>query len=224
MQGPFWTRCGNFEDVAAQLIKVYSITKDSETGLLYHAWDESKGMRWADWKTGLSPHFWGRSIGWYLMSCLDCLEYAPEGFDSLKEKIKTIVKELLASIAQFQDDGGMWFQVPDCKSAKGNYHETSSSSMFCYAGFKASRMGITDDYLKMAQKGLEGICSEYLTKTGEAFHLGGICSVAGLGGNPYRDGSLDYYFSEPVVVDDFKGTGPFVLACLESEKQLKRSI
>ncbi len=222
MQGPFWTRCGHFEDVQAQLVKVYSIMKDSKTGLLYHAWDESKGMRWADENTGLSPHFWSRSIGWYLMSCLDCLEYAPEGFEELKSQIKTIVKNLLKAVSEFQDENGMWYQVPDYKEETGNYHETSGSSMFCYAGFKAARLGITDDYVKMAEKGMKGICDKYLSEEGTKLHLGGICSVAGLGGNPYRDGSLSYYFSEPVVTDDFKGTGPFVLACLESEKQTKR--
>lgn len=217
MQGPFWTRCGNFEDVANQLIKVYSIMKDPKTGLLYHAWDESKGMRWADEKTGLSPHFWSRSIGWYLMSCLDCLEYAPEGFDSLKAELKEIVKNLLNDVSKFQDKSGMWYQVPDYPDEEGNYLETSGSSMFCYAGFKASRLGITQNFVTMAKKGLEGICLKYLTEDNGTFHLGGICSVAGLGGNPYRDGSLNYYFSEPIFVDDFKGTGPFVLACFESE-------
>ncbi len=48
-------------------------------------------------------------------------------------------------------------------------------------------------------------------------HLEGICSVAGLGGVPYRDGSFDYYVKEPVVRDDFKGVGPFILASLEAE-------
>lgn len=218
MQGPFRTRCGNFEDVATQLIKVYSIMKDSKTGLLYHAWDESKGMRWADEKTGLSPHFWSRSIGWYLMSCLDCLEYAPAGCEDLKNQIKETVKNLLKAVSEFQDASGMWYQVTDCGDENGNYLETSGSSMFCYAGFKAARLGITGEYVQMARKGMEGIKSRYYSEDENEIHLGGICSVAGLGGNPYRDGSLRYYFSEPVVSDDFKGTGPFVSACLEQER------
>ncbi|PKL10623.1 MAG: glycosyl hydrolase, partial [Spirochaetae bacterium HGW-Spirochaetae-8] len=39
--------------------------------------------------------------------------------------------------------------------------------------------------------------------------------VAGLGGKPYRDGSYQYYVREPVVEDDFKGVGAFILASLE---------
>ena len=51
-----------------------------------------------------------------------------------------------------------------------------------------------------------------------AITLEGTCSVAGLGGDPYRDGSYEYYVSEPVVANDFKGVGPFILASLEVEK------
>lgn len=219
MQGPFWTKCGHFDDVADQMIKVYETLRDEKTGLLYHAWDETRGQRWSDINTGLSPHFWSRSIGWYLMACLDCLDFAPEGFDDRKAKVKTIIRNLLSSIFKFQDESGMWWQVPDCKDEPGNYLETSGSSMFCYSAFKAAHLGITDEFVPMAQNGLEGICSKYLSKDENGiYHLGGICSVAGLGGNPYRDGSLKYYFCEPVFTDDFKGVGPFLLALLESEK------
>lgn len=219
MEGPFWTRAGHFDDVAAQLIKVEAVMRDEKTGLLYHCWDESKGMKWSDDITGLSPHFWSRSIGWYLMSCLDCLEYAPAvGFEEQKKELGRIVSDLLKAVYRFQDKSGMWYQVPDHPEAEGNYLETSGSSMFCYGAFKAARLGITDAFVDKAEKGMQGIRSTYLKDEGGVFHLAGICSVAGLGGNPYRDGSLKYYFSEPVVSDDFKGTGPFVLACLEEEK------
>jgi unsaturated rhamnogalacturonyl hydrolase len=42
-----------------------------------------------------------------------------------------------------------------------------------------------------------------------------ICKVAGLGGNPPRDGTYEYYVSEPVVSDDYKGVGAFRLAANE---------
>ncbi len=45
--------------------------------------------------------------------------------------------------------------------------------------------------------------------------LTGICQVAGLGGKQQRDGSFDYYIHEPIVADDYKGVGPFILAALE---------
>ena len=41
--------------------------------------------------------------------------------------------------------------------------------------------------------------------------------MGGLGGNPYRDGSFEYYISEKVVTNDFKGVGSFILASIEIE-------
>ena len=47
-----------------------------------------------------------------------------------------------------------------------------------------------------------------------------VVQVSGLGGNPrrdgsYRDGTFEYYVTEPVVTDDYKGVGPLILAALE---------
>ena len=39
--------------------------RDAKTGLLYHAWDESKEQKWANKETGTSPLFWARAMGWY---------------------------------------------------------------------------------------------------------------------------------------------------------------
>ena len=44
-----------------------------------------------------------------------------------------------------------------------------------------------------------------------------ICKVAGLGGEPYRDGSYDYYVHETVCSGDTKGTAPFLMACCALE-------
>lgn len=61
---------------------------------------------------------------------------------------------------------------------------------------------------------------KYLTFTGEGLNLGGICLVAGLGpeDNRRRDGSYEYYISEPVVENDAKGVAPFVLAYTEIKR------
>ncbi len=50
-------------------------TEDKETGLWYHAWDASGRVEWADPKTGLSPEFWGRSIGWVPVAVLQELAF-----------------------------------------------------------------------------------------------------------------------------------------------------
>ena len=49
-------------------------------------------------------------------------------------------------------------------------------------------------------------------------YLQNTVSVGGLGGNPYRDGSFEYYTSEPIRINDFKGYGPLLLASIELKK------
>lgn len=224
MEGPFYAQYSQLtddrkgmEDVVRQLKTTYRLLRDPESGLLYHAYDESRGMRWADEKTGLSPHFWGRAMGWYCMAVLDVLDYLPEGYSG-REDLHAIIRSLIPSIRSVQDsESGMWYQVMDEGSRKGNYLETSATSMFVYTLLKAHRMGITNDPedTKAATKAFEGMKIRYLDKD---FRLGGICSVAGLGGNPYRDGSFRYYVGEKIATDDFKGIGPFILAALEVER------
>ena len=49
--------------------------------------------------------------------------------------------------------------------------------------------------------------------------LGGICPAGlGLEDNRRRDGSFEYYMSEPIVEDDAKGVGPLLLAYTEMRR------
>ncbi|HET9712642.1 MAG TPA: glycoside hydrolase family 88 protein, partial [Pyrinomonadaceae bacterium] len=68
------------------------------------------------------------------------------------------------------------------------------------------------------KKAYSGIVKEFL-KTGAngQLNLEGTVSVSGLGGNPYRDGSYEYYLSEKVVTNDPKGIGALLLAATEME-------
>jgi unsaturated rhamnogalacturonyl hydrolase len=89
--------------------------------------------------------------------------------------------------------------------------------MFVYAMAKGIRKGyLAPECLEVAQKGYAGII-EHLVEvddTGQV-NLTGICRVAGLGGEQQRDGSVEYYLSEPVGANDYKGVGPFILAGVE---------
>jgi len=234
MQGPFYARYarqfGSPEDTAdvlSQLILIYDKTRDPRTGLLYHAWDESRKQLWADPDTGCSPHFWGRALGWYGMALTDVLDQIPEKGTpaGMRERILGITRELAAAILDYQDKAsGLWFQVLDQGRRDKNYLETSASAMFVYYLLKMSRTGVWDARLtgravEAARKGYRGLVDRRITRDGAGkVHLQGICSVAGLGGNPYRDGSFEYYVKEPVAADDFKGGGPFILAALEAEE------
>jgi unsaturated rhamnogalacturonyl hydrolase len=226
MGEPFYTEFASlfnepaiFDDVTKQLILMEKHARDPKTGLLYHGWDESKQQKWADPTTGLSPNVWGRAMGWYAMSLVEVLDYLPKDHAKRPEVI-AILKRLSAAIVKYQDkQSGVWYQVIDKATEKGNYLESSASSMFVYALAKGAREGYLDKiYLTAAQKGYQGILKTFITTDSQGLvHLNGVCSVAGLGGEPYRDGSYAYYLSEKVVTDDPKGIGPFIMASVEIE-------
>ncbi|MCX7708449.1 MAG: glycoside hydrolase family 88 protein [Clostridia bacterium] len=209
-----------FDDIANQVILLADNAKDPNTGLLYHAWDESKGMKWADDCTGCSPNFWGRAMGWYAMALVDILDYFPAEHVQ-REKIINILRNLINALISVQDKAtGVWYQVVDKGTKKGNYLEASASCMFTYALAKSIRMGYIDSsYKNVAIKAFKGILKEFVeTDEKGMVDLKNVCSVAGLGGNPYRDGSFEYYISEPVAVNDYKGYGPLILASVEIER------
>ena len=233
MQGPFYAQylaeyapgdASGFEDLVHQFTLVESKTRDEKTGLLYHAWDESREQPWANPHTGCSPHFWGRAMGWYCMALADALDFIPPSYQEQIGKLKTIAARLAVSILRYQDwESGLWYQVLDRGGAEENYTESSVSSMFVYFLRKIIRHGAVPEgdiprIKDAAARAYQGLLGWKIREdpSGE-LHLTGICKVAGLGGTPCRDGSYEYYVNEPVVEDDFKGVGPFILASMEME-------
>jgi unsaturated rhamnogalacturonyl hydrolase len=209
-----------FDDVARQIVLAERHMRDGKTGLLYHGWDERKKERWADPKTGRSPQFWGRAMGWYAMAVVDALEWLPKGHPQRKA-VLAVLRRLASAIARVQDrDTGVWWQVLDQPGRPGNYHEASASSMFVYALSKAIRNGWLNraEYAKVASRGWRGVLHEFLEVDADGhLSLKNVCKVAGLGGNPYRDGSYAYYAGTEVVKNDPKGVGAFILAAVENE-------
>lgn len=209
-----------FDDVAKQFITCEENLKDEKIGLLYHAWDEAKEQIWADKETGLSPHFWGRSMGWYVMALVDTLEVFPEDHKD-REKMIKILKRCIKALLKVQDKSShVWYQILDQGSRKGNYLEASGSSMIVYALLKGVRKGYLSKSLKeVAKEAYKGLIDEFILETREGLiNLNKICYVAGLGGVDKRDGSFAYYISEPIISNEPKGLGPFILA--SSEYQL----
>jgi unsaturated rhamnogalacturonyl hydrolase len=208
-----------FDDIANQFIWMENHARDPKTGLLYHAWDESKTEKWADPQTGCSQNFWGRAMGWYGMALVDVLDDFPAGHPK-REQLIRILQRYAAAVAKVQGNGYVWWQVLNRAGEKGNYEEASASCQFVYALAKAVRMGyINNSFLTVAKKGYSGILKEFVSQDDKGnYHLLHCCQVAGLGGNPYRDGSYDYYVNEPVVQDDPKGLGSFLLASVEMER------
>jgi unsaturated rhamnogalacturonyl hydrolase len=214
-----------FSDVTRQFLLAARHMRDARTGLMYHGWDASRSQKWADPATGLSANFWGRAVGWYLVGAVEALDYLPANHPDRTELIRTL-QDLSEAVAEVQDPvTGLWWQVLDQPNRAGNYLEASASSMFVYSMAKGARLGyLAPAYRRVAERGYSGLVSQ-LVKTGADGHvsLTNICQVAGLGGAPrkdgsYRDGSYAYYVSEPVVADDYKGVGPFIMAALELGK------
>jgi unsaturated rhamnogalacturonyl hydrolase len=208
-----------FDDIAHQFALVERHTRDPKTGLLYHAWDESKRQRWADPATGCSPHFWGRAIGWYAMALVDVLDFFPADHPR-RASVVAILARTTEALASAQDAAtGLWYQVLDQGPREGNYLEASASCMFTYAIAKAVRQGyVPAERLAVARRGYQGIVRDLITVDQQGLvTLEAVCAVAGLGGDPYRDGSYAYYVGEPRRANDAKGVGPFILASLELE-------
>ncbi len=208
-----------FDDIANQFIWMEKNSRDLKTGLMYHGWDESREEQWANKKTGLSPHFWARAMGWYGMALVDVLDNFPSNHPKRKELLAILARYAVA-VQKVQDvKSGLWYDILDKPLGKGNYHEASASSMFVYTYAKAVRKAyLPKTYFAIADKGYKGIKTSFVERIdADRINLKGTVSVSGLGGKPYRDGSYEYYLSEKVVVNDPKGVGAFLLAANEME-------
>ncbi|WP_281635871.1 glycoside hydrolase family 88/105 protein [Flavobacterium marginilacus] len=206
-------------DVALQFELLHNHTFDKKTGLYFHAWDESKKMPWADSKTGTAPHIWLRALGWYGMALVDVLDYFPKDHPKHKELVRYL-NELAAAVSKYQDKSGLWYQIPDLGSKKGNYLEASGSSMLVYFLAKGLHKGyLPAKFETAANNGFNGLISQLIKvdKNGE-IHITQVCASAGLGGNPYRDGSFNYYINEKIITDNSHGLGAFLLAAIELDK------
>jgi unsaturated rhamnogalacturonyl hydrolase len=212
-----------FDDIINQFVWMEKYSRDAKTGLLYHGWDESHLQKWANPKTGLSPEFWSRAMGWYMMALVDVLDYIPASHKRRSELI-AILKRLSTALVKFQDaKEGVWWQVTDKANRELNYLESSSSAMFVYGLSKAVRKGyLSKAYLPAITNGYSGLIRNFVViDAAGGVHYTKAVAGAGLGGIPYRDGTYDYYVNEPKRDDDLKAIGPFIQACIEYNLLLK---
>lgn len=229
---PFYTMAASYlkkntnkiyDDAVNQLTRTAAKTYDPKTGLWRHAWDETHSMFWADKETGLSQHTWGRAQGWMTMAMIEILDTMPNNYQRRTEVID-LLNKVLTSVVKYQDKKtGLWYQVMDEGNKSGNYLEATCSSMFAYALLKGYRLGYLKDakFLEAGKKAYKGIIDNLIRVNSDStISLTRCCAVAGLGPNknPKRDGSFEYYLSEPIRDNDAKGVGPFIWASLEMEK------
>lgn len=209
-----------FDEVCFQIELIYTKTQDETTGLLYHAWDESKQQRWSDPATGHSPHFWSRAMGWYVMAIVDVLDYLPENHPR-REALITILNNTCNALLKVRDEQtGLWYQVLNMGGEKGNYIEGSGSAMFTYVFAKGANKGyLPASFKTVANESFDAMIRVLIEeKPDGTLAMKDVCGGCGLGGDPYRDGSFEYYITEKIVVNDSKGVAPFILAAIELER------
>lgn len=212
-------RTQDWADVARQFLVVDKHTV-KPNGLNHHGWDESRQMGWSNPETGCSPETWGRAEGWYVMALVDVLEQMPATHPE-RAQLTAILQRVIDALMQVQDPKtGLWYQVPDKGSLKGNYLESTCSAMYCYAMAKGARLGLLDmEYRDEAMRVLNALIQHKIRRHEDGtISLIDCCAVAGLGGNPYRDGTYSYYIHERIREDDPKGVAPLLLACIELSK------
>ena len=210
-----------YNDAVDQITKTDKQTYDEQTQLWKHAWDETHSMFWADKETGKSLHTWARALGWYVMAMSEVLDVLPEGY-SRRQEVVELLNKAMSSVVKYQDmKTGVWYDVLDVDDPR-NYLEATASSMFAYVLLKGSRKGYLDSSFKEAGiKAYKGIINEFIrVNADKTISLTRCCSVSGLGPDksPHRDGSFEYYMSEPIRDNDAKGVGPFIWASLEMEQ------
>ena len=218
------------DDAVNQMMQTDRRTYDEKTGLWKHAWDETHRQFWANPLTGQSRHTWARALGWYVMAMTECLDVMPDDYPR-KAEVVALLQKVMKAVVQYQDKkSGVWYDVLDVESPK-NYLESTASCMFAYVLLKGSRMGWLDtDFNEAGKRAYEGILKRFIrVNKDRTISLTDCCSVSGLGPgkgpfvpagkeNYKRDGSFDYYMSEPIRDNDAKGIGPFIWASLEMER------
>nr|HPR30975.1 glycoside hydrolase family 88 protein [Prolixibacteraceae bacterium] len=168
-------------------------------------------------ETGRSPHFWSRAMGWYVMALVDVLDDFPETHPDRAVIINLLQKTIDALLRVRDPETGCWFQVLDQGRREGNYLEGSGTAMYVYAMAKGAKKGYLDKkYLDLANETFDDLVREFVITDDDGLpSIVRICASCGLGGNPYRDGSYEYYTTEKIQKNDSKGVGPFILAAFE---------
>jgi len=193
--------------VVKEILLMRENTRDAQTGLWYHAWDETRQESWADPETGLSAEFWGRSMGWVPVAILDVMEQMSTD-DARYAQLADVAKDLLKSVSRYQSADGRWYQVINKGDKPGNWLENSCSCLFAAAMAHGVRIGVLDSsYLERARLAFRGVVNS-LSWEGEDIQIGNVCIGTGVG-------DYEFYCARPVCTNDLHGVGAFLLMCAE---------
>lgn len=211
--GARFGRADLFDKVHTQMSLMRDRITDSETGLMYHAYDQTRTAVWADKDSGCAPHFWGRAMGWYAVAMFEIANLLPATYEKRGEFLNK-GRELLTALFKYQDKkSGLWYQVVDHPTDPDNWHETSCSCLYLYALSLAVEAGVIEKSVAepIANLAWSGIKTKLIL--GEDGYLGvsGVCIGTGVG-------DLAHYYARPTSENDLHGVGAFLLAACEYSK------
>ena len=175
----------NYSDIMNQFNQARTLLYDEKTGLYYHAYDEYKDRKWADPETGLSPNFWLRSIGWYLMALVDCYELASEEIYEVKARFGELFKRGGSRNFKVSDKGEQTVLPASCTAGSGG--ELPGNIRVAHGGlrsFKGRRLGalLEEKYAERGKEIYDAVLEQNIYQAEDgAYHLSGTCAVAGLG-------------------------------------------
>ena len=202
-----------YDDILNQFTTAEAKTYEPRCGLYVHACDESKAAFWADPCTGRSMNIWGRACGWYSMALADTLDFIPASREDVRSRLIALLNKLMENVVKYQDETGCWYQVLDNRR-EDNYREATCTCQFAYTMEKGIRLGYLEEakYRPRLERAVAGIREQFLSQRDGRLYLTRCNAVSGLGpeDNTRRNGTLDYYFSEPIVENDGKGLGPLL--------------
>lgn len=263
MYAPFLTRylkatnaeSSDYQQLLAQYSFILQKMRDSETGLYYHGYagtGNSDGY-WENGGDACSPTFWSRSMGWFVTSLIDVIEYMPNDVpvaDGIKARIpanfstaygntidtsngkaflQSMLKDAIDALLAHQDPNSkMFYQVIDggiTVDGYQNYLESSGSSMFAYTIMKAARLFLTGNSADGKSYAVRGqeVFEGIYNHSLNGTNLYDICKMADITDN---GATTAYYLNNTdtqITSNDGKGSGPFVMAFVEYNA-LKNSV
>lgn len=187
---------------------------DPVSGLMFHAWDESREAEWADKETGCSAIIWGRALGWVVVALPQIISMLPDYYKE-KEELIEMQKNLIENLVRFQDKKtGMWFQVTDSPEREGNWPETSSTCLFVKGILSSIELGIIEEtYAKNAIDAFNAVIEHFYKINDDMVSIEGICIGTGV-----DEGTYEHYINRPTTTNDLHGGGTFLMMCAEMEK------
>jgi unsaturated rhamnogalacturonyl hydrolase len=208
----------DFADIAKQFSLIEEHARSQQIGLLYRGWDESRKQSWADKVTGTSHVFCARGMGWYMIALVDTLPYYKRRSEPGDAACDSESHRGCCRSLSGQANGTLG-SGPRQTGSAGNYFESSAACMFAYGLQKGVRLGyLPGHYSENASRAWQGILSHFVqTDARGSVTITNTVKGIGLGGSPYHDGTYAYYVRSPVVGNDPKGVGAFLLASTEME-------